>query len=323
MSNNKKALSKFVKCVNWRAKQESAQAMELLAKWAPMDPEDALELLGPDFRHPGVRRYAVQRLRQAPDEDLQLYLLQLVQALKYEKFSDVLSSQQPAAKPSAPPAETAKQEDEQQKGSNVSSILAEHTANLPGLAVFLIERAYENVCIANYLFWYLTIESEEGEETVAQSSNPSSTGNRVRDMYNLVLTRMRGALRFGGEKHAFLEKQRLFVDHLVKLIKAVHRESGNRQKKIERLQSLLRGGSSSSSKVPGKAESQESSSSDSSEFNFRNFSEPLRLPLDPEVLVTGLIPDQATLFKSSLMPARLAFRLVPIRLLDYENCPVR
>lgn len=30
--------------------------------------------------------YAITRLKQAPDDDLVLYLLQLVQALKYENF---------------------------------------------------------------------------------------------------------------------------------------------------------------------------------------------------------------------------------------------
>lgn len=51
-----------------------------------MDVEDALELLSPNFTHPVVRKYAVTRLKQACDEDLLLYLLQLVQALKYENY---------------------------------------------------------------------------------------------------------------------------------------------------------------------------------------------------------------------------------------------
>lgn len=88
LSTNKKALSKFVKCINWRVKSESAQALDLIAKWSPMDPEDALELLGPSFKHITLRQYAVERLKQAPDEDLQLYLLQLVQALKYERINE-------------------------------------------------------------------------------------------------------------------------------------------------------------------------------------------------------------------------------------------
>lgn len=51
-----------------------------------MDVEDALELLSPNFTHAVVRKYAVTRLQQACDEDLLLYILQLVQALKYENF---------------------------------------------------------------------------------------------------------------------------------------------------------------------------------------------------------------------------------------------
>lgn len=58
-----------------------------------MDVEDALELLSPTFKHPVVRRYAISRLKQAPDDDLVLYLLQLVQALKYENFNDIEVSQ--------------------------------------------------------------------------------------------------------------------------------------------------------------------------------------------------------------------------------------
>lgn len=54
-----------------------------------MDVEDALELLSPNFQHPALRRYAITRLKQAQDDDLVLYLLQLVQALKYENFEDI------------------------------------------------------------------------------------------------------------------------------------------------------------------------------------------------------------------------------------------
>lgn len=86
LSSQKKALTKFVKCVNWKVVGEERQALEMLSSWAPPDPEDALELLGPAFTHPSIRRYAIERLTQAQDDDLMLYLLQLVQALKYEDF---------------------------------------------------------------------------------------------------------------------------------------------------------------------------------------------------------------------------------------------
>ena len=83
-----------MKCVNWKVAGEERQALEMLALWAPPDPEDALELLGPAFTHPAVRRYAITRLNQAPDDDLMLYLLQLVQALKYEDFENIKRANQ-------------------------------------------------------------------------------------------------------------------------------------------------------------------------------------------------------------------------------------
>jgi phosphatidylinositol 3-kinase len=61
-------LTKFLKCVNWNQSQEVKQAVGLLGAWNPMDVEDALELLTPTFSHPAVRKYAVNRLRQADDE---------------------------------------------------------------------------------------------------------------------------------------------------------------------------------------------------------------------------------------------------------------
>jgi phosphatidylinositol 3-kinase len=58
VEGNKKALAKFVRCINWRSRGEAAQALELVNKWAPMDAEDALELLGPAFAHQGSRNYS-------------------------------------------------------------------------------------------------------------------------------------------------------------------------------------------------------------------------------------------------------------------------
>ncbi|KAH9506932.1 Phosphatidylinositol 3-kinase catalytic subunit type 3 [Dermatophagoides farinae] len=90
LRNQKKALTKFLKTVNWQSISEAEQAIELMNEWSPMDVDDALELLSPYFTHPAVRKYAVGRLKEsASDEDLLLYLLQLVQALKYENFQEI------------------------------------------------------------------------------------------------------------------------------------------------------------------------------------------------------------------------------------------
>ena len=68
LSQHKKALAKFLQCVHWNKDEEVKQAIDLLEQWVTMDTEDALELLGPAYRHQKVRSYAVSRLRQASDE---------------------------------------------------------------------------------------------------------------------------------------------------------------------------------------------------------------------------------------------------------------
>jgi len=47
--SEKKALTKFVRSVDWSDNQEAKQAVELIGKWETIDVADALELLSPDF----------------------------------------------------------------------------------------------------------------------------------------------------------------------------------------------------------------------------------------------------------------------------------
>ena len=55
----------------------------MLPIWVEIDVDDALELLSPTFRNSSVQQHAVNQLQSADDEELMLYLLQLVQALKF------------------------------------------------------------------------------------------------------------------------------------------------------------------------------------------------------------------------------------------------
>nr|CAD7591205.1 unnamed protein product [Timema genevievae] len=286
LSNQKKALTKFLKCVNWRLSGEARQALDLLQQWAPMDVEDALELLSSNFTHPAVRRYAVTRLKQAPDEDLLLYLVQLVQALNRER-----EGKEATADPAAIKKSTSFQQGT--RGENIplarSSSLVESltTAMTPldntstdihmDLATFLIQRACQNSTLANYFYWYLLIECEDQEPAVKQDS-------KVRDMY--LTTLLKGDTEW-QRRRAFLTRQQTFIDKLVKLVKKVARESGNRKKKTERLQALL-------------------ADPEAFKMNFASF-EPMPFPLDPDVHIKGIIPDKATLFKSAMMPSRLSF----------------
>lgn len=85
LMSEKRALTKFLRCVEWSDVQEAKQAIELMGRWERIDVCDALELLSPVFESEEVRGYAVSVLDRADDEELQCYLLQLVQALRFER----------------------------------------------------------------------------------------------------------------------------------------------------------------------------------------------------------------------------------------------
>ncbi|XP_053427105.1 phosphatidylinositol 3-kinase catalytic subunit type 3 isoform X2 [Nycticebus coucang] len=302
LTNQEKALTKFLKCVNWDLPQEAKQALELLGKWKPMDVEDSLELLSSHYTNPTVRRYAVARLRQADDEDLLMYLLQLVQALKYENFDDIKNGLEPTKKDS----QGSMSESVSSSGINSAEIDSSQIITSPlsavsspppasktkevsdgetleqDLCTFLISRACKNSTLANYLYWYVIVECEDQD---TQQRDP-----KTHEMYLNVMRRFSQALLKGDKSvrvmRSLLAAQQTFVDRLVHLMKAVQRESGNRKKKNERLQALL---------------------GDNEKMNLSDV-ELIPLPLEPQVKIRGIIPETATLFKSALMPAQLFFK---------------
>jgi phosphatidylinositol 3-kinase len=140
---NARAVTKFLLAVDWSMESEVVQAAELLEQWrkrSPIAVTDALKLLGKHvaFQTNLVRDYAIDTLAAAPDSELRLYLLQLVQALKYENAE--------MADPSS---------------SRVSSNIAgspsftNSSPQISSLATFLINRAANNMELANYLYWYV------------------------------------------------------------------------------------------------------------------------------------------------------------------------
>lgn len=128
LTRDKRGLTKFVKSVNWSDQSEAKQAVQVLTKWSDVDVDDALELLGPTFDNAAVRAYAVKRLHRADDDELLLYLLQLVQALKFERIPT--DSNQDAIRDSS-------------------------------LARFLISRAVSSFVLGNYFYWYVMVECDD------------------------------------------------------------------------------------------------------------------------------------------------------------------
>ncbi|KAI7904394.1 kinase-like domain-containing protein [Cokeromyces recurvatus] len=123
LTREKRALTKFLKCVVWTDPIEIRQAVDLLPLWVDIDVDDALELLGKEFENRAVRSYAVNQLKKADDDDLLLYLLQLVQALKFEYTDD-----------------------------------KDPDPNSSSLVQFLIDRAISNPILGTYLHWYVMVE---------------------------------------------------------------------------------------------------------------------------------------------------------------------
>lgn len=165
-----------------------------------------------------------------------------------------------------------------------NTLMNSKTTYVCDLATFLIQRACKNSTLANYLYWYLSIECED-HETIRKQDE------RVREMYVTVLKIFWRTLSTGSTDlkiiHSNLKKQQSFIESLVKLVKVVAKESGSRKKKTERFQQLL-------------------CDIDEFKINFTNF-EPRPLPLDPEVFIKGIIPSKVSLFKSALMPSKLTF----------------
>ena len=231
-------------------------------------------------------------------------------------------------------------------GGDGSSLVVQHGEQLTSknssnkygedLATFLINRACSNDSLANYLFWYLMVECDGVPKSDAASSSSnssfeqgsphnsiissayttsylvpptsppvynndsylkwnrdsSSPTSSVVKMYQTMMMRFSLRLFYGGQemfaRRNFLIRQYKFVEKLVVIMKDVARESGNRTKKIEKLQTIL------------------SSPEPQHRFNFSK-SDPLPLPLNPDVKIVGVVAKEATLFKSAMMPAKLAF----------------
>lgn len=82
------SLPKMLQSICWNNRSEVAQVYFLLQKWRPLSPEAALELLDHQYADIQVRDRAVEWLECLGDNKLTMYLLQLVQALKYEPYLD-------------------------------------------------------------------------------------------------------------------------------------------------------------------------------------------------------------------------------------------
>lgn len=151
-----------------------AQIDGLLAEWArraPIDAPDALKLLGRErtFQAEVVRRFAVDALRRASDDELLAFLLQLVQALRYQTGGDG-----GATGPDGAAAGAMGGGNTSGTGGGLGAGLGVGRSGSAGaspaeaggdgvspLAQFLIERACKSLELANFFYWYLRVDLED------------------------------------------------------------------------------------------------------------------------------------------------------------------
>ena len=87
-SERSEALPKYLLSLNWGNLEEVRLLHLMLKNWAPLSLEVAMQLLDYHVADAEVRQLAVRRLEKMSDEEVQLYLLQLVQVVKFEPYHD-------------------------------------------------------------------------------------------------------------------------------------------------------------------------------------------------------------------------------------------
>ncbi|KAF9463883.1 atypical/PIKK/PI3K protein kinase [Collybia nuda] len=204
LARDKRGLTKFLKSVTWRDSSEVKQAVEeLLPQWTEIDTDDALELLGPSTVDSRVRAFAVKQLTRADDDELLLYLLQLVQALKFESAAS-----------------------EQRSARTTTSAISYDDS---GLTDFLIARGVANQVLGNRLYWYLMVEVALEDRVMAKMY-----GRVVFKFMNKILEADNGS-----ERRELMRRQGLLIDTLAKRAKELRTSKDPRPKKIEKLRALL------------------------------------------------------------------------------------
>lgn len=309
---NQKFLTKFLKSINWDNDYELDHTFnEIMPHYWSVDKiqiGDALELLSSYFNPftlastsmgdndksnketrsdkvikyvRKLRNFAVDRLRLASGDELLLYLLQLVQALKYESI--IVDTEIKTIEPDALTVNANEDNDISKATKEAEKQLLEKSP----LASFLIEKSVENEKLGNFFYWYVKVENED--QINSNSPNPIK-------IYSIILNKYIEDLKTHSRKHKlpnynYLKRQVWFIKKLtslVELLRTTFKKNEATPKKVQFLREYL---------------------ADSSN-EFLKFPHSFPLPLDPSVIICGCYPEDSAVFKSSLAPLKLTFKTV-------------
>ncbi len=246
------------------------------------------------FEHPIVREFAVEILKSASDDELLTFLLQLVQALRYEpgpaEVTTSIASNSNKVIPNFPvmiPVD--KDVGSASSKSNVNDVVTaeiEHrspksTDHLSLLARFLIDRACCSPTVANFLYWYLKVETED------EVSGPFF--ETIFESFIVQLSTYSEEAKSGFKRLLALD------NYIVKILSCQReaREQGKRREGKEQcLIKLLE--TKQLHDIPGGIHW-------------------VPMPLNPKIKLTGLIPSTARMFASAIYPCVIEFN-------EYDEC---
>ncbi|KAK6199969.1 1-phosphatidylinositol 3-kinase [Scheffersomyces amazonensis] len=221
-----------------------------------------------------IRSMAVERLKLASSDELLLYLLQLVQTLKYE--ADIFERDIPGL-------------NDELNGNGNSN--GNHSSIRSPLARFLIERSVESEKLGNYFYWYVKVENEDHINNTPQQLSNSPSEKVYSTVMDIYIKQLK---EYSKEKslpyYDNLRKQINFIKKLTNLVQEIRsptRKIDTTAKKVEFLREFL--------STPSN--------------NFLKF-DPFPLPLDPSIIICGCYPKESSVFKSSLSPLKITFKTV-------------
>ncbi len=291
LKENKKALPKFLLSVDWTQEEDVQEIPLILESWRAevvLDVSDSLKLLGKEraFQSRLVRDYALITLDAAPDQELLQYLLQLVQAIKYEPRDNdgegpLSMSQRDATSTSFQYPKTIKlnksklNSNDQNIANDENSVSGEKLINdIPPLAIFLIRRAMKNTELANFLYWFLKVEAESPD-----------MGTLYADIIACFIYEMSSNEQ---SNNVIVKLQALdsYIQQISSCQVKARAERGRKDAKEAKFKQLLI--QESLHNIPSELDS-------------------IPSPIEPKVGLTGMLPDETKMFSSAIYPARLTF----------------
>jgi hypothetical protein len=299
----KRSLIKFLMSVNWNDSEEvRVVTLELMPKWKRIDLADALMLLSHQFaNNMPVRKHAIGILDDAPDEEVELFMLQLVQAMRYEPlppregWGEARDSPAPSTRKRTGDAagDALEREvldvldgmgvldsgDESGGGGGGGSSKAQKgevaasDLNDCLLSTFLIDRAIESFPLAASLYWFLSVE---------QVGDP-----KFKAVFKALIRRLEDSV-WGQEVLEKLGRQRWWLEYVARTKKAATAKGGGKPAMLERLKASMR--------------------SDGAFAEMLAMDPPVISPLDTSTSLVGVKPDNTLMFTSKIYPVVLQFQ---------------